>query len=175
MTRGRFALSVALASLMVGAGSFALGLQVLDDGKPDPPPRRSGVDAVAPPTDGTATSETTASSTTLPVAAPGELETPVWVAIVASEGSQAEAEDVAADVAAAGYPAGVLRSDDYDSLSSGHWVAYAGPFADADLAGSALDDLAGDGFDGAYVRCVGSKKECDDAGKGRGNDGGGDD
>lgn len=169
MRRGRFALSVALASLLVGVGSFALGLQVLDDGKPDPPPRRTGVDAVAPPAGDTPTSTT--STTAAPIAAPGELSTPAWVAIVASAGSQAEAEGVAEDVAAAGYPAGVLRSDDYASLSSGHWVAYAGPFADADLAGSALEDLAADGFDGAYVRCVGSKKECDDAGKGRGNDG----
>jgi hypothetical protein len=59
-----------------------------------------------------------------------------------------------------GYDAGVLQSDDYSSLEPGFWVAYVGPFPDAAAAQAAVDQLATDGYDAAYVRCVGTAEEC---------------
>jgi hypothetical protein len=54
----------------------------------------------------------------------------------------------------------VLHSDDYSSLEPGFWVAYVGPFPDNAAAQQAVDELAGDGYDAAYVRCVGTDAEC---------------
>jgi hypothetical protein len=158
MSRGRFGLLVTLAAMAVAAVSFAAGLQVFDDGKADAPPA-AGSDATAT----TAAPIDTGSTTTVappPTTPPGALETPAWVTIVASEGTQALAEEKASLVAAKGYPTGVLHSDDYKSLKAGLWVAYAGPYPDADAATAAVGALAADGFTGAYVRCAGSEKDC---------------
>lgn len=159
MKQSRFALLVTLLAMAVAAVSFATGLRVLDDGAPDQPPSSGSPDATGTPLPGVAASSTTSTSVAV-TTPPGELETPAWVTIIASEGSREMAEDAAAPVAAKGYPTGVLHSDDYPSLKPGLWVAYAGPYPDARAAEAAIDALAADGFSGAYVRCVGSKQAC---------------
>jgi cell division septation protein DedD len=155
VSRGRFALLVTLLAMLAGAVAFAVGLQVLDDGEPDAPPS----DAAAG-DDATTTVPPPVSTTTAPIAPPGALETPAWITVVASEGSEAEAQADAARVAAAGHPAGVLRSDDYETLKPDLWVAYAGPYPDRAAAEAAIQSLAQDGFSGTYVRCAGTKDEC---------------
>lgn len=158
MSGRRFTVLVVLATLLVGAGSFAAGLAVFDDGEPDPPPARDGSsDTVAP----AAESSTTAPPSTEPAGiTEGAIATPAWIAIVASEDNQPTARAKAQAVAAKGHPAGVLQSDDYPSLKRGLWVAYAGPYPDRGAAEAAVDQLAADGIDGAYVRCAGTDKEC---------------
>lgn len=160
MSTGRFALAVALLASVVAAASFVVGLQVLDDGEPDTPPR------AAPATDSTPAPVPTDPSTTTTappageIAGPDDLETPAWLVIVASEGSEAAATSIARRVAGAGHPAGVLRSDDHKSLTPGLWVAYSGPFDGPAAASASVEALAANGFPGTYVRCVGSKKDC---------------
>lgn len=165
MRRDRFVLRVALLAIGVGVSSFAVALQVLDDGQPDPAPTTAGDPAsgtTLPPPISTTTSTSTTTTTEA-----GPIATPAWITIVASEESKAIAEAAAAEVAAHGHPAGVLRSDDYETLKSGLWVAYAGPFEGAAEARAMVDTLKADGIDGAYVRCIGSTKECrDDRGEG---------
>lgn len=160
MRRDRFVLWVVLLAVAAGVSSFGAALQVLDDGQPDP----------APTTDRGPTSNTTAlppistttSTMTTTTTAAGKIATPAWITIVASERSKATAEAAAAEVAAHGHPAGVVRSDDYESLKAGLWVAYAGPFERAAEARAMVDTLKAEGIDGAYVRCIGSAKECRD-------------
>lgn len=180
MTRHRFGLLLALAGLAVGAGSFALAWTVLDDGEPDPPPRSTSSGVLDD--DGAAPGEST--STTGAATTPGALRSPTWVAVVASEADEVGAIATAEQVGAAGFPAGVLHSDDYASLASGFWVAYAGPYPDHRAAESAVDALAESGFEGAYARCVGTREACgtggdegdddkgDGKGEGNGNSGG---
>ena len=154
MSRGRFTLLVTLLAMLAGVVAFAVGLQVLDDGGPDPAPSDAAAEStttVPPPV---------STSTTAPTTPPGALVTPAWITIVASEGSEAEAQADAARVAAAGHPAGVLRSDDHETLKPGLWVAYAGPYQDRETAEAAVESLEEDGFGGAYVRCAGTKQEC---------------
>lgn len=159
MSGRRFGLLVALAALVVGLGSFAVGLAVLDDGRPDPPPTRaSSSDTTSPPAGG---SSTTVPTTTAPTGvAEGPITTPAWIAIVASESSPTTARAKAQVVATKGVPAGVLSSNDYPSLKRGLWVAYAGPYPDHAAADAAVDQLAARGIDGAYVRCAGTEREC---------------
>lgn len=158
MTRWRFPLLVAVLAVLVAGGAFAVGLQVLDDGAPDPPP--SGA---APgdddPAGGDASSEDQGRDAPPPNTAP--LPTPAWIVVAASESSEAAALPRAEAVAEQGQPAGVLRSDDYPSLSPGLWVAYAGPYADAGQASAASDALADSGVPGTYVRCAGTAEQCD--------------
>ncbi len=54
----------------------------------------------------------------------------------------------------------MLHSDDYSSLEPGFWVAYVGPFDDVGGAQGAVGDLQGEGYTGAYPRCVGTDEEC---------------
>lgn len=153
MRAWRFPLLVALLALVVAAGAFAIGLQVLDDDEPDPPPRPAATEG--PPADG---GETTTASTS--VIATGALPTPAWIVVVASEGSAAAATARADAVGDRGHPVGVLRSDDYPSLNPGLWVAYAGPFTDAAEATAAKDALTTAGVAGTYVRCAGTAEQC---------------
>jgi hypothetical protein len=156
MGRGRFVVILVALCASVGLGAFAVGLQVLDDGQPDPPPRgSSSVTSLAPLAEGSTTQPTTATPST-----GAGLATPAWVAVVASEGSEAGARAKSAPLGEAGYPTGVLHSDDYSSLKPGLWVAYAGPYPDHGAADDAVDSLAADGFAGAYSRCVGSAQDC---------------
>jgi len=136
---------LALLVLVVGATSFVAVLAVIDD---DPGVSDAGST--------TTLSSTTSTSTT----APGGLDTPTFVAIVSSEGNQADAQVLADELTEQGYDSHVLRSDDYASLEPGFWVAYVGPFPDAPAAQAATTDLVGDGYTAAYVRCVGTAEEC---------------
>lgn len=159
MSRARFAALVILTALVVGLGAFAAGLTLFDDGEPDAPPRGGGTVTSLVPADEATPS--TPSTSTPATSEPGVgLATPAWVAVVASETSEAAARSKSEPVGAAGHPVGVLRSDDYGSLKPGLWVAYAGPYPDRDAADAAVDELAADGFAGAYSRCVGSREEC---------------
>lgn len=161
MSGRRFAALVALAALVVGAGSFAAGLAVFDDGRPDPPPDRAGSgDTTEPPAGESPTAPTTATTTPPIAVTEGPIATPAWIAIVASESSPTTARAKAEAVAAKGLPAGVLSSDDYPSLKRGLWVAYAGPYTDHAAADAAVDQLASRGIGGAYVRCAGTEKQC---------------
>jgi len=153
VSRGRFALLTTLLAMAVGAASFAAGVQVFDDDGPDDPPGRDA----AGDADGTSTTAPAQTTTSAP---PTDLETPTLVVVVSSESDEAAARGIADELAARGYPAGVLHSDDYTSLNPGLWVAYTGPYADGDEAGAALDDLNGDGYTAAYLRCVGTADEC---------------
>lgn len=160
MSRARFGLLLALAAVAVAAAAFAIGLRVLDDDRPDPPP--AGVSAVD---DGEGASggddgDGATSSSTPQEVAEGTLPSPSWVLVVSSEGDEGRAREIAEAVAAAGHPAGVLRSDDHPSLNPGFWVAYAGPYPDADAARAARDEVHADGFSGAYVRCAGTVADC---------------
>lgn len=155
MSRARFGTLLALLGLAVAAASFLLAGSVLDDGQPDPPPRgttESDGDALG--SDPVVTTPTTAAPAT------DTLTPPAWIAVVASETDEAGATADAQAVTAAGHAAGVLRSDDYPSLSPGLWVAYAGPYPDSAAAEAAVGELAADGFDGAYARCAGTEDEC---------------
>jgi hypothetical protein len=51
-------------------------------------------------------------------------------------------------------------------------VAYAGPYPDSAAAEAAVEELAADGFGGAYARCAGTEAEC---GSREGDDEGDDD
>jgi len=162
VSTNRFAALLVAVAVAVAAGAFAAGLAVLDDGRPDPPPRSGGTATAT--TAPVASTPSTAPSTTappVPVATPAdELPTPAWIVVVASKGAEAEAQEAAEAVAAHGHPAGVLRSDDYPSLAPGFWVAYAGPYDARRQAEAALDALDEAGVDGAYVRCAGTVKDC---------------
>jgi len=144
MSRGRFGLLLALLVLVVGAASFVVVLTLLDDGPGGGP---------AEPTTTIASSATTTTS-------PGGLVTPTFVAVVSSEGDEATAQAMAAELTERGYDSGVLQSDRYGSLEPGFWVAYVGPFADAAAAQTATEDLIADRYEAAYVRCVGTAEEC---------------
>lgn len=169
MSGGRFGLLAGALALAVAAASFVAGLAVLDDGRPDAPPRSRGAT-------GTTVAPIETSSTTTTTTA-GLLVSPSWVAVVASAGSEAEAQQAAAVVAAKRYPSGVLHSDDYPSLKAGLWVAYAGPYPDRATAEAAVGALADDGVGGAYARCAGTVADCSGGGNGSagGNGGDGDD
>lgn len=155
MSRWRFPLLVVLLAIVVAAGSFALGLQLLDDGEPDAPTRAGSA------ADPAGATTTVAAPTTTPVAT-GGLTTPAWIVVVASEGSEATATSRADAIGDRGQPVGVLRSDDYPSLNPGLWVAYAGPYATADEATAVRDALAAGGVSGTYVRCAGTAQQCRD-------------
>ncbi len=82
------------------------------------------------------------------------------MAVVSSEGDEATAQALAAELTERGFDSGVLRSDDHTSLEPGFWVAYTGPFPDAAAAAQDRDELVAAGYPAAYVRCVGTAEEC---------------
>lgn len=151
MSRGRFTLLLSLLCLVVATASFALVLTLLED---DGPITTTTDTSVAPSGDGTTTTAAP------PVDSDGVLDTPAFVVIVASEGDEASAQEEAATIQDAGFPSGFLLSDDFESLTPGFWVAFAGPYSDAASANAEIEPLADDGFPGAYVRCVGTSEEC---------------
>lgn len=161
MRSPRFALLLGLLAVLVAGSSFAVALSVLDDGEPDPPP--PGDDAGDPLGD-----EGSASTSTTTAVATGELPTPTWIVVIASEADEAGARVLADRVAEGGRPAGVLRSDDYPSLNPGFWVAYTGPYPERGAAEAAVASLEADGVGGTYARCAGTRQEC--GGDENGND-----
>jgi hypothetical protein len=163
VSRTRFGLLLGLLALLVAGGAFLLGLQVLEDDEPDAPPR--------PAADGSAQDTGDTTSTTASTVPAGELAAPAWIVVVSSEGDEARAGQIAAQVAEAGHESGVLRSDDYPSMNPGYWVAYAGPYPDATAAQAGEAALEGDGWTAAYVRCAGTTEQCGGGGdEGRGGD-----
>jgi hypothetical protein len=160
--RARFGLLVAVLAAIVAVGSFLLALTVLDDDGPDAPPGRTGSGSEAP----ADAAQSTTTAAPAPQITTGALETPAWILVIASEGDEAKATATAQAVAAAGSPAGVLRSDEYPSMNPGFWVAYAGPYADAAAAKTAEPEVEGAGWPGAYVRCAGSAEQCGGEGDG---------
>lgn len=162
MPSRRFALLVALLAALVAAGSFAIAYRVLDQDSVAPAPPSPGAPSPpgAPAPTITEPPADTTSTTSAPFTEPGELTTPTWVVVVASGSSRADVDAIARRLAAGGYPAGVLRTDDHPSLTKGLWVAYAGPYPNSATAQSTVARLTADGFDGAYPRCVGDKKDC---------------
>jgi hypothetical protein len=158
MSRARFGLLLGLLALAVATGSYAAAMAALDDGGADPPPTSDSGDVLgsAP----TVTTTTAPATSTTAAVVTGDLSTPTWIVVIASEADEAGATAYADRVAAAGYPAGVLRSTDYPSLNKGFWVAYAGPYPDGGAAEAAAGALEADGFGGTYVRCAGTKEDC---------------
>lgn len=155
MSRGRFGLLLGLLTVVVAAGAFAVGVAVLDDDGPDAPPGGNKVTDVS--SDSTEPSAGDAATTTTAAPADG----PTWIAVVSSEGSEADAAaDAEAAAAEAGVPTGVLRSDDHESLNPGLWVAYAGPYATPAEAEAAVDALDAAGIEDSYARCVGTDEQC---------------
>ena len=143
MSRGRFGLLLGLLFAVLAGGSFFIALQLFEDD------------------DDAATTTTT--TTTVPITtttSTDELTTPTFVAIVVSETDEATARSVGDQLTEAGFDSGVLHSDDYSSLEPGFWVAYVGPFDDVGGAQAAVGELQGDGYTGAYPRCVGTDEEC---------------
>lgn len=173
MSSTRFAVLLGLAAVVVAAAAFLLGLRVLDDGGPDQPPSGASPDL------GVAAGEDAAgegtgdppSSTAEAAATDGELPSPSWVLVISSQTDGERARAVAEEVAAAGYPSGLLRSDDHPSLNPGFWVAYAGPYPGAAAAAEAEPAVEADGWTGAYVRCVGTTEDCGQPGQGGRGDG----
>ncbi|MET0727673.1 MAG: SPOR domain-containing protein [Acidimicrobiales bacterium] len=164
MSRLRFGVLLAVLAVLVGGGAYLAALGAFDDDGPDTPPQSSGADGGA---DGGGTSETTASSSTVPVATEA-LASPAWVVVIASEGDEPGATDIAQQVAADGHPSGVLHSDDYPSMNAGFWVAFAGPYPDPAAAEAAVGEVEADGWTGAYARCAGSVEDCGRRGQGAG-------
>jgi hypothetical protein len=152
VSQARFVLLLGIVAVMVAGGSFVAATAVLDDGKADPPPSPDGGDTSDP--------EVPPSSTTTAPVATGELASPTWIVVITSEGDEAAATASAQRAADAGYPTGVLRSDDYPSLRPGFWVAYAGPYSDQAAAEAGSAELAADGFANTYRRCVGEQSDC---------------
>jgi len=158
MTRLRFGLLLGLLAVLMGGGAFALGVVVLDDDGPDTPP--GGATDEAAPDDTTVDAGTEATDGEAPAEdPPGDVD-PTWIAVVSSEGDEAEAQTRAAEAGATGLPTGVLRSDDHESLTPGLWVAYAGPFATPAEAEAAVATLTDAGIGGTYARCVGTTAQC---------------
>jgi hypothetical protein len=152
VSQARFVLLLGIVAVLVAGGSFVAATAVLDDGKADPPPSPDGGDTSDP--------EVPPSSTTTAPVATGELASPTWIVVITSEGDEAAATASAQRAADAGYPTGVLRSDDYPSLRPGFWVAYAGPYSDQAAAEAGSAELAADGFANTYRRCVGEQSDC---------------
>lgn len=157
MSRWRFAALLVALGAVAAAASFAAGVALLDDPGPDEPPGRAAAsDGPAEDTGSATTPSSGITSTTAPL---GDGDA-AWIAVVSSEGEEASAAAVAEQVGDAGLPAGVLRSDDHESLTPGFWVAYAGPYPSAAEAEAATAALADKGWTGAYTRCVGTQDQC---------------
>src|SRR5690606_35699961 len=137
------------------------------------PPSSRSDDGGEPAADGGAATTTTKTEPSADVRTDA-LPSPSWIVVVTSESDEADATAVAGEVAGDGHPAGVLRSDEYQSLNPGFWVSYAGPYPDAGAAADAAATLTSEGRDGVYVRCAGTQPDCNPGGGG-GNGGGDDD
>lgn len=174
MSSTRFAVLLGLAAVVVAAAAFLLGLRVLDDGGPDQPPSGASPDlgvAAGEDAAGEGTGDPPSSTAEAAAATDGELPSPSWVLVISSQTDGERARAVAEEVAAAGYPSGLLRSDDHPSLNPGFWVAYAGPYPGAAAAAEAEPAVEADGWTGAYVRCVGTTEDCGQPGQGGRGDG----
>ena len=80
--------------------------------------------------------------------------TDAYTVIVRSSPDRTLAAQTAADLTAAGYAAGVLRSDHYSHLRPGYWVAFSGVYATLSQARAHASQLKAAGHGDAYVRFV---------------------
>ena len=77
--------------------------------------------------------------------------------ILLSTDQRVGAERKAREVADAGFPAGLLRSNRYPSLNPGYWVVFVGQYDSASEASEKAEDLADQGYPGGYPRFVKSR------------------
>jgi hypothetical protein len=77
-----------------------------------------------------------------------------YTVVLASVRDRAAAERAAEQARNAGIDAGVLSSDDFESLRPGYWVAFAGRLSSARGAGDAAERHRAQGFPDAYPRRV---------------------
>jgi hypothetical protein len=80
-----------------------------------------------------------------------------YTVILLSTDQRVGADRKANEVAAAGLPAGVLRSNDYPSLRPGYWVVFVGQYDSLREASRRADRIADRGFPGGYPRYVESR------------------
>jgi predicted nucleic acid-binding Zn ribbon protein len=76
-----------------------------------------------------------------------------WTVIVASKGSQSEAETIATEAQGKGLTVGILNSDDFSSLNPGYKVVFTEKFDSKSAAEDSLSDVQSD-YPDAYVRQV---------------------
>jgi hypothetical protein len=76
-----------------------------------------------------------------------------WTVVLMSATSREEADASAQEFTDEGTPAGVLRSDDYESLRPGYWVVFSGQYDTREEAEDAAQGI-GAGAAGAYARFV---------------------
>ena len=76
-----------------------------------------------------------------------------WTVVVLSSTAKADADKRAKELADAGTPAGVLRSDDYKSLRAGYWVVFSGQYETREEAQTAAEGIGAKAA-GAYARFV---------------------
>ena len=76
-----------------------------------------------------------------------------WTVIIASKGSQSEAETIATEAQGKGLTVGILNSDDYSSLNPGYQVVFTEKFDSKSAAEDSLGDVQHD-YPDAYVRQV---------------------
>jgi type IV secretory pathway VirB10-like protein len=80
-----------------------------------------------------------------------------YTVILLSTDQRVGAERKAREVAAAGLPAGLLRSNNYPSLRPGYWVVFVGQYDSVEEASRRADRIADQGFPGGYPRYVESR------------------
>jgi hypothetical protein len=80
-----------------------------------------------------------------------------WTVILASDATQAEADQAASRASSGGLPeTGVLLSDDHSSLKAGYWMSFTGVLTHDDAVARVAQAHA-DGFPDAYVRYVSAR------------------
>jgi hypothetical protein len=102
--------------------------------------------------------KTTPTVTTPPNTGPGPGRWPsgvsAWTVILASKGTEADADTVATVAVDDGLSrVGILFSSDYSSLRPGYWVAFSGILDEAAASAAQQRDRAA-GFADAYARFV---------------------
>jgi septal ring-binding cell division protein DamX len=76
-----------------------------------------------------------------------------WTVIIASKGSQSEAETIATEAQGKGLTVGILNSDDFSSLNPVYQVVFTEKFDSKSAAEDSLSDVQSD-YPDAYVREV---------------------
>jgi septal ring-binding cell division protein DamX len=76
-----------------------------------------------------------------------------WTVVLLSSTGKPEAEKRAKEISDSGTPAGVLRSDDYESLREGYWVVFSGQYETQKEAQDAAEAIGAKAA-GAYARFV---------------------
>lgn len=117
----------------------------------------SSIPSSSTPTSSTPTSSTPTSSTpttstpttSTPTASSWPAGTQAWTVILASETSQADADNIAASATSDGLSAGVLYSSAVPTLSPGYWVVFSGQYATSAAAEAAAESARSDFPDAA--------------------------